>query len=174
MLSRKQLLGGTAALLSVLAVLQGASATTFEKMSMVELAQSADLVVIGEAISTESLRENGQVVTRTTFDVMASATGSGPKTVTVETPGGRFTRGKIIASEVVAGAPTFFTGSQAMLFLSEGEGGRFSIVGFNQGLFAVNDGSVAFAPADGGVMAMSKALSVVQGMRSSALNQLAE
>lgn len=155
-------------LVSVLALLGSAStfATTLQKMSMEEMAQSADIVVVGLPVDAVVVREQGRIVTQTTFTVSADAFGGAPTTVTVSAPGGMMKIGKVQGAEVVAGAPAFAGGNESMLFLNESSDGVYEVTGFNQGAFGVADGEVMFAPSDGGATEVSMALEKVRKARN--------
>ena len=142
-------------------------ATTLEKMSVRDLAQSAELIVVGTPTSAEYARQAGQIVTLTTFEVSGDALGGAPATVTVVTPGGRISQGKIQGSEIVAGAPAFAGGRQVMLFLNADENAGYSVTGFNQGLFSVDNGAVKLPQEVGGLMSVDDAFSLVRNARAS-------
>jgi hypothetical protein len=142
------------------------SATTLEEMTLADMAQSAEIVVVGTPIDAEFVTQDGQTFTHTTFAVSADAFGGAPSTVTVKTPGGRSTLGRLQVSEVVAGAPAFAGGQEAMLFLNKAEGGAYEVAGFNQGYFGVTNGAVHLAPSDGGATAIANAMEQVRKARA--------
>ena len=113
-----------------------AHATTLEQMTMSDMAKTAEFVVVGTAVDAETVRENGQTYTHTTFSISDDVFGGAPRTVTVVTPGGTVSTGKIKVAEVVAGSPMFLEGQPAMLFLNEADGGDYQVTGFNQGYFS--------------------------------------
>jgi hypothetical protein len=134
---------------ALLAASSIASATTLVKMELDDIVQAASACVVGEAVGVEYVNEGGSVATLTTFRVTDTAFGNVDQLLTVRTAGGKRQSTKISTTEVVAGAPSFFVNSQAMLFLSENSGSSdYSIVGFSQGVFPVVD-SVVTLPENG-------------------------
>jgi len=143
-------------------------ATTLEKNDFKSLIQDASACVVAQTQSVSYEMRNGSPVTKTTFSVTKSAFGSAPATITVVTPGGNISGGKIPMAEVNAGVPRFFNGTSNVLLLDQA-GSEFVITGFNQGvfdMFATPEGMMVRLPeAQGGVTPVNEALEVISGTR---------
>ena len=92
-----------------------ANATTLEKIDFNEMVNQASAVVVGKVQSVETEFRNGQVITLTTFSVSNSVFGNVGQTVTVATPGGERTMGRLQVAEVNASAPRFFSNQESLL-----------------------------------------------------------
>ena len=149
-----------------------ANATSLDQLSFDEIVNQSAACVVGKVVSSESVKRNGQVVTLTTFSVSNTAFGNVSQTVTVETAGGKSKLGRLQVSEVVAGAPRFFTNQESLLFLSTANtAGEYKLMGFNQGLFSVNPTGVGvdfvtLPINEGEQMSVDSALSVIRAARA--------
>ncbi len=119
-----------------------ASSAVMERLSLDELARSADLVVIGTVVSRASRHDAppraDRIVTDVVVRVDRSIRGESAGEVVVTVPGGEVDgRGQI-----VTGAPVLHPGEEVVLFLHPARatvvGPRRAIVGFSQGLFVVH------------------------------------
>ena len=161
------MLGAAAAMLTATT----ASATTLKKMTFREKAKDAEIGVVATATSSATEVVDGTVYTLTTFAVSDVAFGDAGRTITVRTPGGARPNAAIRVSEVVPGAPTFFSGTTNLLLLDEADG-AYEVVGFNQGVFGVTDISgtkqVMFPEDHGGPVSVDEAFSILNDERSAA------
>ena len=86
------------------------------------------------------------------------------------TPGGRYNNGKISVSEVHAGSPVFLAGTQSMLFLNDSGSNEYSIVGYMQGVYTVNEtpegAAVQLPSSAGGPVAIDDALAIARDARN--------
>lgn len=158
------MLGAAAAMLATTA-----SATTLKKMTFREKVQEADIAVLVTATGATTGVEDGAVYTLTSFDVLDTAFGDAPRTLTVKTDGGTRPDAKIRVSETVAGAPVFFGGSTNLLLLDEADG-VYEVVGYNQGVFGVTDISgtkrVMLPEDHGGAVTVDEAFDILNDERS--------
>jgi hypothetical protein len=130
MRTRRQLLFTATAMLSMATTMR---ATTLARMSLDQLAASADAVAHVRCDSAKSQWENGAIWTVTTFHVVESMKGDLPSQVTVRLPGGRV--GHLTAT--VDGTPRFHVGDEAVVFLERSRAGGFSVAGWVEGTFRI-------------------------------------
>jgi hypothetical protein len=121
------LLGG----LLLLAIV--ASATTFARLRLADLAQNAGAVARLRCVSASSRWEQGEIWTDTRFEVLAAEKGTLPRFVTVRTPGGRVRE----LESHVDGAPRFLPGEEVYLFLWGRKGEPYRVLGWVQGTFRI-------------------------------------
>ena len=166
------MLGAAAAML-----VTTASATTLKKMTFREKAKDAEVGVLATATGSTTEVVDGTVYTLTTFDVTDVAFGDAGRTITVRTPGGAHPNAVIRVSEVVPGAPTFFSGTDSLLLLDEADG-AYEVVGFNQGVFGVTDISgtkrVMLPEDHGGSVTVDEAFSILNEERSASDAEMAQ
>jgi hypothetical protein len=110
-----------------------AHATTLARLSLTQLAASADAVARVRFASAESRWENGSIWTVTTFDVVESMKGGLSPQVSVRVPGGRV--GHLTAT--VDGTPKFNSGDDVVMFLERSPAGSFSVAGWVEGTFRI-------------------------------------
>jgi hypothetical protein len=115
-------------------------ATSVRRLSFDDLITSANSIVEGSVVSSNTYRSSdGKLIfTSYTISVQESLKGTAPQTVTVTTVGGRI--GNTILH--VAGMPAFQPGERAILFLEQSKS-YTTIVGLNQGKFAIANGEVS-------------------------------
>src|SRR5215475_10130926 len=108
------------------------AATTLRRMDLPELVSSADRVVYARAVaSTVAWDPTGtQIFTDTTFEVIDSAKGQGPTTLTVTLLGGRIDPVEMLQE----GTPVFAPGDEVVLFTADRPDGKCDLVGFTQGV----------------------------------------
>jgi hypothetical protein len=127
-------LAAAAALLLFAAVFLPAAASVVPYLSLEDLEQKGEVVLLGDVRSvTSMMSEDGRIiVTRATVRVERALKGGPRAEVVVEVPGGTLNGTTLVAS----GAPHFTEGERVVLFL-EAAGGRFGVAGWNQGRFTV-------------------------------------
>jgi hypothetical protein len=77
-------------LLCILVFCVDATSTTLRALSLADLSQGCDLVVIGKATSKQSLRDaSGRIVTDVTYRVEQYVVGEGPPDVVIRVQGGQ-------------------------------------------------------------------------------------
>ncbi len=121
-----------------------ALATTLISMSIEELAQSADTIVIGtvKGSQTRMSGDGARVITDTEIRVRETLKGAPGTVITAMQFGGEF--GTI--GQRVAGTARFLSGEEVLVFL-EKRGDRFRLVGMAQGKFNLeksSDGTSVF------------------------------
>lgn len=127
-----------------------AGPTAGRPMSVEELTKGADVVVIGEVLSTQSEWDpTGRVIlTRVDMHVEELLKGSPTgQRLSFQQLGGQV--GDTVS--VVAGSPSFSRGERVLLFLSRRRDGRFDVENFFQGKF-----SLEHDPASGREMAVRR------------------
>jgi hypothetical protein len=104
---------------AVLCAATSIQATTLARLSLDQLAATADAVARVRCTSVESRWENGEIWTVTSFDVVETMKGALPPRITVRLPGGRV--GHLTAA--VDGTPKFKVRDEAVVFLEQYSGG---------------------------------------------------
>jgi hypothetical protein len=124
-----------------------AGATTIVGGTVAELAASSDLVVAGTVLRTESTYADSMIVTRTTLRVeQVYQGGVTSNEIVIVSPGGRV--GDLATR--VAGADTYTSGEQVLVFLQQGQDG-------NYGSVALAFSKFTLAPSEGGWTATRQA-----------------
>jgi len=131
-------------LLALVVAVPEARATTIRRMTHEEMAQRAELIVVGRGMESRSVWVGRMLVTRVTVAVDEILKGQVQSTVTVDIPGGIDMNRKIPIGMSVSGAPSILRGEHVVLFLARQQGitaqagsGEHAIVGFSQGKFSV-------------------------------------
>jgi hypothetical protein len=131
--SRRRLLRVVANLL-LIATPRVSQATTLMRMSLAQMARTATVIVRARCVSNAALWDEGEVWTRTTFDVEESWSGApGSPRIAVRLLGGSL--GSITSR--VSGIPRFQPGEDTVLFLEPSRNGDLSIVSWQQGTFRI-------------------------------------
>jgi hypothetical protein len=122
-----------------------AQATTAINLSLAELSDSANVVVIGEVVQSQSYWDGGVILTDSTLSVIDCLKGACGQDVVVTTIGGEV--GSI--AQAVIGESSYRPGEQVMAFLRTQPDGRLQTVGMAQGLFHIQEvGGMYVARAD--------------------------
>jgi hypothetical protein len=108
-------------------------ATTLARLSLDQLAGSADAVARLRCTGVDSRWESGQIWTITSFDVVETMKGALPARITVRLPGGRV--GHLTAS--VEGTPRFHVADEAIVFLEKSRAGGLSVAAWVEGTFRI-------------------------------------
>lgn len=109
-------------------------ATTLMRMCLAQMARTAQVIVRARCVSNATLWDEGEIWTRTTFDVEESWSGPpGSRQLAVRLLGGSL--GNI--SSRVSGIPRFQPGEDTVLFLEPSRNGDFAIVSWQQGTFRI-------------------------------------
>lgn len=134
---RSPLLTLCAVLITSLAI--HAAATTTVRLTDLDLATGAELILIGDALEVTTTWVDRDLVTLVTVEVDEVVKGEVGDTVDVALPGGVDVTGPVPVAVTWPGAPTLAPGERAVLFLeSYGPvGGTYAISGWSQGKFAV-------------------------------------
>ena len=122
-----------AALICGFAACAAAYATSLARMSLEQLTSAADAIAQVECVSASATWQDGAIWTRSTFRVVETLKGDLGTEVTVRLPGGRV--GHLTAT--VDGAPRFFPGEEAIVFLARTRSGDYSVAGWVEGTFRV-------------------------------------
>jgi len=109
-------------------------ATTLERMSLEQLAQSAQIIVRAQCLENSTAWDAGEIWSHTTFEVQEAWKGSAPEQITVRLLGGR--AGNVTST--VTGIPRFRRGEQVVLFLEGTSRGGLSVVSWQQGPFRIH------------------------------------
>jgi len=120
--------------LLVLFAATAASATTLVHMSLEELAAAADVVARVRCLENESRWEQGEIWTFTSFEVVETLKGPGPRLLTVRLLGGQV--GHLVST--VAAVPRFRPGEEVFLFLERTPAGDFGVTSWVQGTFRIH------------------------------------
>ena len=120
-------------------------ATTVERLSLDEMVRKAQSIVHGRvrAAHPHWSADGKLILTTYTIDVDETLKGRAGKSIELTTIGGRIGDLTVFA----AGMPSFAVGEESIVFI-EKEGPVSSIVGLNQGKFAVKNGEVANTVSD--------------------------
>jgi hypothetical protein len=143
--------------LSVILLSLPAGATSTMELNLSELAQKADAIVVGHAVSRESFWRDGRIMTRVLVnaDEVWSGNVAAGDTVEVLTLGGAVDD----VAQRVDGAPVLRVGERLALMVAKDAMGAFHPMGLWQGVFRVNgDGKQAPIKRDSGT-----ALRVISG-----------
>ncbi len=130
----------TLALCALAALLAGAAtATTVEPMSGTELTDAAELIVVGRCTDATTQWIDRALVTFVTIEVDDTWKGESTRQVTIAVPGGVDPEREIPIAVTFPGAPELLPGDELLLFLDPvaALAGTYSVVGFFQGLFPV-------------------------------------
>ncbi len=113
--------------------------TSVRRLSFDELIQSASSIVEGSILDARTYRsaDGKLILTSYTISVQENLKGSSSSALTVTTIGGRIGNTLLY----VSGMPVFQPGERAVLFL-EKAGAYTTVVGLNQGKFAITNGEV--------------------------------
>jgi hypothetical protein len=136
---------GTRALICLLVVgLAGADvlATTARRLSNEDLADAADIIVIGRCTDVRPVWEDARtLVTVATVAVSERLKGEVGDTITVALPGGIDANRPIPIAVTYAGAPQMRDGEDVFLFLSHDDAisSGYTVIGFSQGKFSIVD-----------------------------------
>jgi hypothetical protein len=116
------------------------SATSVRRLSFEELIQTSSNIVEGSVVDSRTYRsaDGKLILTSYTISVQENLKGSSGSILTITTVGGRI--GNTILH--VAGVPVFQPGEKAVLFL-EKTGTYTTVVGLNQGKFAISNDVVS-------------------------------
>src|ERR1043166_8749660 len=110
-----------------------ALATTLLRMSLQQLAASADTIVRGRCLGVESRWENGTIWTLAEIDVTESLKGTPPARIRLRSPGGRV--GHIVST--VDSTPKLRLGQDGVFFLQKNSLGVYSVSAWAEGMFRV-------------------------------------
>ena len=111
-----------------------ARATTLARLSLENLAASADSVARLRCADAQAHWENGSIWTVTQFDVLETMKGNLPSQISVRLPGGRVGH----VTTAVDGAPRFAAGEEAILFLERSRAGNLTVTGWVEGSFRIS------------------------------------
>lgn len=110
-----------------------ARATTLQRMTLEELAATAQYLVRVRCLATESRFEEGEIWTFTTFEVLETMKGNLSRRITVRLLGGR--AGNLVST--VDGVPRFHPGEELFLFLEPAGPAAYSVTSWAQGTFRI-------------------------------------
>lgn len=115
-------------------------ATTVQRLHLDDLVRKANTIVVGKATKSRSFWNSNHklILTTYTLEIQETIKGERSRTVEVTTIGG--TVGDVTLQ--VAGMPSFAPGENAVVFI-EYVGGFATVVGLEQGKFAVRNGEVS-------------------------------
>jgi hypothetical protein len=124
----------------ILIVAGPAQATSVQRLSLDDLVAKASSIVEADVVSARTYRtpDGRLILTSYTVSVQENLKGSPVSSIIVTTVGGRI--GNTVLH--VSGMPVFQPGDKAILFL-EKSGAYSTVVGLNQGKFAISNGEVA-------------------------------
>lgn len=113
-------------------------ATSLEQLDLQGLTADADVVVIGQIISSQGQYSDGEFFTLLDIQVNQSIVGAAPDQLQIRVPGGSAVVNGIRVGETIAGLAPVVSERDFALFLSADQtSGVHEIVGFSQGQLAV-------------------------------------
>jgi len=129
-------------LLTVLAALPAAWATTAVERTESDMIQEASIIVTGRCTGLQSQWVDRTLVTLATIEVSEVLKGNAGSKVTVVLPGGVDSSRRIPVAMSYPAAPAIYQQEKVLLFLTSEDlvAGGYSIVGFSQGKFTLVDG----------------------------------
>jgi len=125
-----------ALILTLLALAVGlVNATTLQQLSMDEMIQKSTSVVRGRILGVSATERAGDIFTVYQVRVLENLKGTAQpgQQIEISVPGGEL-RG---VRQPVAGAPSFVTGDDYVLFLWKGRSGINQVMGLSQGTYSV-------------------------------------
>lgn len=131
-----------ACLVFVAAAAVDLAATTARRLSNEELADTADIIVIGRVTDVRAVWENPRtLVTLATVSVSERLKGEAGDTISVAIPGGADANRRFPVAVTYAGAPQMRNGEDVFLFLGRDEelSSGLTVLGFSQGKFSIVD-----------------------------------
>jgi hypothetical protein len=131
---RRKYLMVIASLLLASAIVIEASATTLLRMDLPALARSAEIIVRGRCVHSETKWESETISTFDDFVVLETFKGAPPQILRVRLPGGRVNHTEV----KIEGVPTFAAGEEAILFVEKTSAGDYGITSWAQGTFRVH------------------------------------
>ena len=111
-----------------------AQATTLVRLRFQDLVHYSNSIARVRCLHADTLMENGEIWTDTTFRVLSHNKGYLPEEIVVRQPGGAFQH----LHSHVDGTPEFRSGEEVYLFLVAHPGNPFLIVGWTQGTFRIH------------------------------------
>ena len=111
-----------------------AQATTLVRLRFQDLVHYSNSIARVRCLHADTLMENGEIWTDTTFRVLSHNKGYLPEEIVVRQPGGTFQH----LHSNVDGTPEFRSGEEVYLFLVAHPGNPFLIVGWTQGTFRIH------------------------------------
>jgi hypothetical protein len=114
-------------------------ATTARRLSNRELAENAEVIVVGRAGESRPSWEGRTLVTLVTVTVTETLKGTAAGTITIALPGGVDMTRRIPIGMTFAGAPTLKPGEDVFLFLGHDDAvaDAYVVMGFSQGKFSI-------------------------------------
>lgn len=113
-----------------------ASATVVERFDLPRLVKTADLIVVGEVLSTKAAWREGRIVTTVQVRNDGAIKGAGDATIAIEVLGGQI-KG---LGQSIKGMATFSPGERVAVFLQKAPSGAWRTVGLSQGKLRVEAG----------------------------------
>ena len=115
-------------------------ATTTEQLDLSGMADAASAIVTAEVVSSEVQSTDNRSRTLVTLRVTDEIKGDTEEFITVELPGGSFSRGRFRIGQVSAGTPQLYPNQDALLFLAgTQQTNTYKIVGHSQGYMAIRE-----------------------------------
>ncbi len=108
-------------------------------LSVQDMVNQSDLIVIGNCVETKSIWVDRSLVTLAAVSVSESLKGNETSTITVSLPGGVDANRRIPIAMTYPGAPRMTPGEDVFLFLTNSDevGGSYTVTGFSQGKFSI-------------------------------------
>jgi hypothetical protein len=120
-------------LIGIVLIALVARATTLVRLTFPELVKDSSAIAHVRCLGSQALFENKEIWTDIHFEVLESAKGNLPATITVRQPGGKLAG----LESRVDGTPQFRSSEEVYLFLAGQPGGRLFLVGWSQGTFRI-------------------------------------
>ncbi len=148
---------------------QMASVTTSTDLTMQDMTQRSELIIMGQCTETRSTWVEGRrLVTLATISVSDAIKGSA-STVTVALPGGIDSNRKHPIAMNYPGAPTIQPQENVFLFLTPADttANAYAVMGYAQGKFSIvkNDAGQDMVSRDPSKMRINRAVGVMRGQQ---------
>ena len=111
-----------------------AAATTLMRMTLAQLARSADTIARVRCVSSAGQWDNCAIWTFSEFEVVERFKGAPPNRIRVRVPGGRV--GHLMAT--IEATPKFLAGKESVLFLETTPAGDYSVTAWVEGTFRID------------------------------------
>jgi hypothetical protein len=108
-------------------------ATTLVRLTFPELVKDSSAIAHVLCQGSQTVFDNREIWTDTSFEVLESIKGNLPATITVRQPGGKLAG----LESRVDGTPQFRANEEVYLFLTTQPGSRLFLVGWSQGTFRI-------------------------------------
>ncbi len=112
--------------------------TSNTELDLEAVTSASNAIVAGQVLSTKTMTDGNAARTVVSVQVNDEIKGDTAETIEIVIPGGSYKVGRFRVGETHAGTPRMFENQQNIYFLNSADtDGRYQIVGFNQGMVAI-------------------------------------